>query len=51
MKNEKSIKKLNSMPYLAALISGILAALAFPTIVAGKHLPNLSCLAWLALIP
>ncbi|MCE9624352.1 MAG: apolipoprotein N-acyltransferase [Deltaproteobacteria bacterium] len=39
------------MAYLAALISGLLAAISFPTIVAGRHLPNLSWLAWVALVP
>jgi len=39
------------MAFLAALLSGILVALAFPTIVGGIHFPNLSWLAWVALIP
>src|SRR5687767_9678157 len=39
------------MAFLAAFLSGLLAALSFPTIVAGQHFPNLSWLAWIALIP
>jgi apolipoprotein N-acyltransferase len=39
------------MTYFAALLSGLLAALSFPTIVSGFHFPNLSWLAWVALIP
>lgn len=39
------------MAFLAALLSGLLAALSFPTIVAGKHFPDLSWLAWIALVP
>lgn len=39
------------MPYLAAILSGTLAALSFPTIVGGVHFPNLFWLAWVALIP
>lgn len=34
-----------------ALLSGLLAALSFPTIVEGVHFPNLSWLAWIALLP
>ncbi|HKY62215.1 MAG TPA: apolipoprotein N-acyltransferase [bacterium] len=39
------------MAYFAAFLSGLLAALSFPTIVAGHHFPDLSWLAWVALIP
>jgi apolipoprotein N-acyltransferase len=39
------------MAYLAAVLSGLLAALSFPTIVAGFQLPNLFWVAWVALIP
>lgn len=39
------------MPYLAALLSGLLASICFPTIVEGVRFPNLSWLAWVALVP
>lgn len=39
------------MNYLAAILSGLLAALSFPTIINGVHFPNLYFLAWFALIP
>jgi apolipoprotein N-acyltransferase len=39
------------MPFLAAIFSGCLMALSFPTIVGGVHFPNLFCLAWVSLIP
>lgn len=37
--------------YLAASLSGLLLTLSFPTVIGGVHLPNLSMLAWVALVP
>jgi apolipoprotein N-acyltransferase len=39
------------MSPVAAVLSGLLLALSFPTVVAGVRLPDLSPLAWTALVP
>jgi len=37
--------------FLAALVSGLLIGLSFRTVFDGTHLPNLSFLIWIALVP
>ncbi len=39
------------MAYLAALLSGLLLTLSFTTVFNGFHLPDLSILAWIGLVP